>query len=154
MVWRLIVAWGLGCCVVYIVCCDSLSRRWVSIRTVNDFLEGHCLPFFFADPIVNGLEVDCRVGFGCCVEFCCRVWQSKVQMSKIEINLQMKMKRLHAISHLFSTAPLRREYIFERRDGGWGWVIVWVVVWWVEPRSIGGFETCRGKIKTSQAKHK
>ena len=34
-------------------------------RAADKFSAVRCLPFFFADPLVTDLKIDCCVGFGC-----------------------------------------------------------------------------------------
>ena len=46
----------------------KVEGELISIVLDNqNFPEVHFSPFFFADPSVTGLKVDCRVVFGCCV---------------------------------------------------------------------------------------
>ena len=61
--------WGLGL-VVLVLC--FLEARYEKVseqiyRAADKFSAVHCLTFFFADPLVTDLKIDCCVGFGCCV---------------------------------------------------------------------------------------
>jgi hypothetical protein len=59
------VGFGFGCFGIMLFRSNIMKVSEQIYRAADKFSAVHCLPFFFADPLVTDLKIDCCVGFGC-----------------------------------------------------------------------------------------
>ena len=59
------MGFGFGCFGIMLFRSNIMKVSEQIYRAADKFSAVHCLPFFFADPLVTDLKIDCCVGFGC-----------------------------------------------------------------------------------------